>query len=232
MLSAQSKSRRRVKHGLQISGTLPKRLRLAGGQNRGGVRHLRQPRRGDAQVQPVRGDGTGAGGGYVPGVRDAGRDEKRRGKRRMIKERSKVIRRYKAGYEVREEVWKTDENDSGTNMKTAYTLSGDWIGDPKWARRLCVIDRIKPEKAKPEHCVCSIGFCEIEQRWYGWSHRAIAGFGIGDEVKEGDCCASSGWTEEYLKEHPEEDLSLPVGFVAKTLDDCKRMAIAFAESVS
>jgi hypothetical protein len=231
MLSAQSKSRRRVKHGLQISGTLPKRLRLAGGQNRGGLRHLRQPGRGDAQVRPVRGDGSGAGGGYVPGVRDAG-NGKRRGKRRMIKENSKVIRRYKAGYEIREEVWKIEPNEPGTTMKTAYTLSGDWIGEPKLAHWFCAVMGIKPEKAKPEHCVCSIGFCEKEQKWYGWSHRAIYGFGVGDEVKEGDCCASSGWTEEYLKEHPEEDLSLPVGFTAKTLDDCKRMAIAFAESVS
>jgi hypothetical protein len=47
------------------------------------VCHLRQPGRGDAAVQPVRGDGSGAGGGYLPGVRDAKGHEKRRGKRRM-----------------------------------------------------------------------------------------------------------------------------------------------------
>ena len=55
---------------------------------------------------------------------------------------------------------------------------------------------------------------------------------IREVVKEGDCCASSGWTEEYLREHPEEDKSLPVGFKAKTLEDAKKMATAFAESVS
>ena len=84
----------------------------------------------------------------------------------------------------------------------------------------------------PEDHKLSIGFCEQEQKWYGWSHRAIYGFGVGDVVKEGDCTATSGWTDEYLAEHPEEDLSLPVGFKAETLDDAKRMAIAFAESVS
>jgi len=34
------------------------------------------------------------------------------------------------------------------------------------------------------------------------------------------------------KEHPDADLSLPVGFEAKTTDDCKRMAIAFASGVA
>ncbi len=78
----------------------------------------------------------------------------------------------------------------------------------------------------------SIGFSEKEQKWYGWSHRAIHGFGIGDEVEKGDVMTSSGWTPEYLKEHPEEDKSLPVGFKAKTLDDAKKMAESFAEAVS
>ncbi len=59
----------------------------------------------------------------------------------------------------------------------------------------------------------------------------MGGFGIGDVVKEGDCTNSSGWTEEYLIQHPECSLALPVGFEAKTLKDAKRMAIAFAESV-
>jgi hypothetical protein len=33
----------------------------------------------------------------------------------------------------------------------------------------------------------NIGFNQIEQKWYGWSHRAIYGFGIGSECKKGDC---------------------------------------------
>ena len=150
----------------------------------------------------------------------------------MIKENSKVIRKYKAGYEIRKELWKIDSSDEGTIMKQAYTPNGDYIGNSKIAHMLCAKKGIKPEITKENHCVCSIGFCEKEQKWFGWSHRAIFGFGIGAVAKEGDCVASSGWTPEYLKDHPEEDLSLPVGFEAKNLDDCKRMAIAFAESVS
>lgn len=163
-----------------------------------------------------------------------------------------ATRKYKVGYEVREELHDvsfkaellsgeadrdTDELLQALNtentvlVKSAYTPKGDYIGDKKMAHFLCSKKGIKPEKASPNHNVCSIGFCEVEQKWYGWSHRAIFGFGVGSEVKEGDCCASSGYIEEYLMEHPDDDLSLAVGFVAKDLIDAKRMAIAFADSV-
>ena len=60
----------------------------------------------------------------------------------------------------------------------------------------------------------SIGFSEKEQKWYGWSHRAIYGFGIGSKVKKGDCgYKGKTWT-------------------AKTLDDAKQMAKDFADAVS
>lgn len=115
-------------------------------------------------------------------------------------------------------------------METAYNPAGQYIGDPETAEFLCVKKGIAPELMGAGK-VCSIGFCEKDQKWFGWSHRAIFGFGVGDEVAEGDCCASSGWTDEYLAEHPEADTSLPVGFRATTLDDARRMAVAFAESV-
>lgn len=117
-------------------------------------------------------------------------------------------------------------------MKSAYTIpEGDYIGSSKWAYRLIVQRGIKPQLREQNKRICSIGFCEREQKWYGWSHRAIYGFGIDDMVKEGDCCASSGWIDEFLAECPERDLSLPIGFQAHTLEDCKKMAIAFADSV-
>lgn len=83
-----------------------------------------------------------------------------------------------------------------------------------------------------ENRVASIGFSTFENKWYGWSHRAMYGFGIGDEVHEGDLTNSSGFTDEYLAEHPEADLSLGVGFKATNLQDAKRMAIAFADAVA
>jgi hypothetical protein len=154
-------------------------------------------------------------------------------KKTVLKER-----KYKAGYVVRHELVDGAEfSMDDFTMKSAYTPSGDYIGSPKTAHRLCVKYGIKPEVAPPPstECgpgnVCSIGFSEREGKWYGWSHRAIFGFKPGDKVKEGDCVASSGWTDEWIAEHPEDDRRLPVGFVAKDKADARRMAIAFAESV-
>ena len=141
-------------------------------------------------------------------------------------------RHYKVGYVVRTEL--VDGKEFGMDdfeMKSAYTPSGDYIGNPKDARFLVAKKGISPERRTPDSNVCSIGFNEEEQKWYGWSHRAIFGFSIGDIVKEGDCCATSGWTDEYLATHTDEEV-LPVGFEAKNLDDAKKMAIAFAASVS
>lgn len=144
----------------------------------------------------------------------------------------KVIR-YKAGFEVRTELHLDKQyGKKCITIRFAYNLNGDYIGTPKVAFRLYRKFGVVPEKADIEHSVCSVGFSKKRKKWYGWSHRAICGFGVGDIVKKGDCCNSSGWTEDYLKQHPEKDKSLPVGFKAKILDDCKRMAIAFAESVS
>jgi hypothetical protein len=43
-----------------------------------------------------------------------------------------------------------------------------------------------------------IGFSDKEQKWYGWSHRAIFGFGIGSEVKRGDCGYHATDKEDFL----------------------------------
>jgi hypothetical protein len=139
------------------------------------------------------------------------------------------VRNYKAGYQVRTERL-TDNVNPPVTLRTAYTPDDEYIGTSRWAYRLCKVRGIKPE-IRPGGFVCSIGFSEQAQKWYGWSHRALFGFSIGDTVEEGDCCASSGWTDEYLEEHPEADMRLPVGFEAKTLDDARKMAIAFASSV-
>lgn len=108
--------------------------------------------------------------------------------------------------------------------------NGNYVGNEETAKFLYSAG-IVPEIAQPDNKVCSIGFCESEQKWYGWSHRAIHGFAIGDTAKAGDCCTTPGSIPEHIEKHPEADLSVPVGFVAKSLDDCKRMAIAFADSV-
>lgn len=83
----------------------------------------------------------------------------------------------------------------------AYTPDGAYIGTEEWAQKL--EERgIVPELRAPDHNVCSIGFCEREQKWYGWSHRAMYGFGIGSKVERGDCAYTAdtvdGLIEEYV----------------------------------
>ena len=128
-------------------------------------------------------------------------------------------RKYRAGYEVRTELVNVG-GDKPIEMRSAYTPNGDYIGSPKIARYLVVKRGIKPEKAHPSDNVCSIGFCEKEQKWYGWSHRAIFGFGIGDTLFE----------EEYGDDHT---LFSEHGTVQiETLEQARQAAINFAEYVS
>lgn len=107
------------------------------------------------------------------------------------------VRKYRAGYEVREELVDGEQYDCRDfKMKIAYTPEGLYIGDSRTAYRLCKKRGIKPELAQPGNNVCSIGLCEKEQKWYGWSHRAIFGFGIGSTCKKGDCHYKPGNFDE------------------------------------
>jgi hypothetical protein len=65
------------------------------------------------------------------------------------------------------------------------------------------------------HPHASIAFSEKEQKWYGWSHRAIYGVGVGP----------------HIKDNGNDMPSAMAGKTAKTLDDAKNMAIAFSKEV-
>lgn len=75
-------------------------------------------------------------------------------------------------------------------------------------------DFFKKHGIEEEEGECGLGFSEKEQKWYGWSQRAIQGFGIGDEAVE---C------------YPNKTVK---GAKCKTLADCKKAAKKFSESVS
>lgn len=45
----------------------------------------------------------------------------------------------------------------------------------------------------------NIGFNEEEQRWYGWSHRAMYGFGVESKVSKGDCAYRAANLEDEFE---------------------------------
>lgn len=96
-------------------------------------------------------------------------------------------------YEMRTETLDGIENGS---YLAAYSLDGGYIGDEDFAKFLAA-KGIAPTVIDGRS-VCSIGFCEAEQKWYGWSHRAMFGFGIGSEVKRGDCGYQPTNADDFL----------------------------------
>lgn len=44
----------------------------------------------------------------------------------------------------------------------------------------------------------NVGFNPEEQKWYGWSHRALYSFGIGSSVQKGDCAYCPTDKDDFL----------------------------------
>lgn len=124
---------------------------------------------------------------------------------------------------------------SPITMAMVYTLDGSYIGDLSMANFLCKKRGIRPELAAPGDGICTVGRCEKEGKWYGWSHRAACGFEVGDKI----------FDEKW--KHPDDDGSTDdngstrsdkVPFnqhgseIAASDDDARRSAVAFARSVS
>lgn len=52
-----------------------------------------------------------------------------------------------------------------------------------------------------EELTHGVGFSPKDNKWYGWSHRAIYGFTIGSTCKKGDCHYRASTPEELIDEH-------------------------------
>lgn len=76
--------------------------------------------------------------------------------------------------------WKTDGG---------YACFNNLKSDLAWMIRAGIDDQIGH----------GIGFSTSEQKWFGWSHRAYYGFGIGHEVKFGDAGFVPRNEEEFIK---------------------------------
>ena len=52
----------------------------------------------------------------------------------------------------------------------------------------------------PNGRTACIGFNPKEQKWYGWSHRALYGFGVGSTCKKGDCHYLPDTKEAFIED--------------------------------
>lgn len=134
------------------------------------------------------------------------------------------VRKYKVGYHIYYENVSGYEAGDGPEftMRSAYTPEGLYVGDVQMARFLIVKRGIKPELARPKNNVCSVGFCEENKKWYGWSHRAIAGFEIGDRLFEADWSEATDETP-FVQHGPE---------TIENLEQARQAAVNFAAYVS
>lgn len=80
-------------------------------------------------------------------------------------------------------------------------IDGSFLGfkpnDVKFLSDRGITEDVQNYRNEPDH-TANIGFNPDEQKWYGWSHRAIFGFGIGHTVKMGDAGFSPSNKEEFM----------------------------------
>jgi len=129
------------------------------------------------------------------------------------------------GVKVFREVWNTDgypEDCPDVSLTVYRNEAGDMVctEDESSLIKFFTKHGISPTKSKSCHSVCSIGFSEKEQKWYGWSHRAACGFGIGDKVFE----QKFGTEDTLFTKHGEVTI--------ENMAQARQAAVAFANYVS
>lgn len=158
------------------------------------------------------------------------------------------------------ELWSMSVADTPIPMIAVRNLSGDYIGrleDYADYKHRFGIETF--ELRNKNHNTCTLGFSPTQNKWYGWSHRAIFGFTVGSKITK----YSSGYTPdtfELFKEEPSicsfldvrldgMEMCTELGHTcnefncprykkgrgeweAKTLEDARIMAIDFSTSVN
>lgn len=109
--------------------------------------------------------------------------------------------------------------------KDGFTGTWDWSSGKGHFTKACV-DML--EEAGGSDKTAGVKFDKDKQKWFGWSHRGKAGFGVGSVVKKGDVIEDESEGEKFYK----DGKGFKAGFKAKTLEDAKKMAELYAERVS
>ena len=82
------------------------------------------------------------------------------------------------------------EGCEAVTLEAAYTKEGYYVGDKQQAESLIGLGITSQVQPRGDGTTCVVGFCPAELKWYGWSHSAIYGFGIGSSMRPGDSAFS------------------------------------------
>lgn len=80
----------------------------------------------------------------------------------------------------------------------AYLTRVGMENDLRFLLKRGITEQIQDGYGEPK--TCCIGFNPIEQKWYGWSHRAIFGFSVGSECKKGHCHYEPSNKEDFKED--------------------------------
>lgn len=154
-----------------------------------------------------------------------------------------TMREYKT-FVLNKERWKMPGQEP-LEMEVYRTHNGHLITARHGGKRpglIKTIDRLEitPEKASPKHGTCSIGKSAKDGKWYGWSHRAMVGFGKGDRIFQERYTGGGKLCEACKAMEDCEGLPCPSSIPfrlhgEKTITndaEARQAAIAFARSVS
>jgi len=95
-----------------------------------------------------------------------------------------------------------DENPQWIDMYVSRTDGGyltfsNLTEDLRWLYQAGISEQL--QKKTPDGFTCCIGFNPTEQKWYGWSHRAFFGYGIGHTITHESCGFHPSNEEEFAQ---------------------------------
>ena len=165
----------------------------------------------------------------------------------MKTETVRVMRKFRT-FDLVEQIWDWGDispDDEPSRMEVYVSKDGHTIDCRYRKKRPGLVKAIARLEISPEPLSkkkgghCSVGKSAVDGKWYGWSHRAMVGFGTGDRVFQerygkGKLCKSCKGTD------PCEGEPCPssVPFVQhgakpiKTDLDARKAAVAFSRYVS
>lgn len=159
----------------------------------------------------------------------------------------RVLRKFKT-FDLVEQIWdwgNISPDDEPSRMEVYCSKEGHLIDCRHRKKRPGIVKAVARLEISPEPLDkkkgdrCAVGKSAVDGKWYGWSHRAMAGFGKGDRVFQeryarGKLCGSCKNNEDCEGEpcpsstpftrHGKEEI--------KTDADARKAAVNFSRYVS